>query len=860
MKLRLIILPVSLAFITAMLLVFSPHVEETQMAYRPLPTKGDIAGNKMGEKEDDHKSARQAWFDLMHQTAPGQSWQQIEYDNQLRKQARRHDYFERDEVIIANGQISGTWYERGSNNQAGSVVATEYDPETDGIYLISADGSIFYGERDGSAWYVVNDKFRFKNRFLALMKHEEGTRMLAAPFGIPHYSDDYGLNWEKAIGISFNSNTDRWLGEGFKCGPENQVMIVPSKKSYWDNIWIYYSIDRGETYKPVFNLGTHDTRNFYLSKVEKNGALYMLVKANNTQSDLYQYDFENQEFDLVGTSDGLDLTDTRANIASVLTNEGIVRHYAYSKETDKVYKSEDNGNSWTETGDLPNNPWYKGLFVPSSAPDLVLTAGVELFRSSEQGANLSLVNHWWEYYDNVPSKLHADFMDIREFYTSDSIPFILLSNHGGLSITYDYTLNNQNIGMAGLNVSQYYDVVTDPTDHTYIYGGTQDQGWQKAFTFFTQDTPADFEQVTSGDYGHLTFSNNGEHMWMVYPGGAVSLWLPKSGTYLGGYTIDSDNESTWIPPMAESGYPEEDVVYVAGGNVNGGPGSHIIKLQYDGSYIEASQKPFDFLAASGAEVSAIEISKINPDIWYAATSNGKFFYSTDGGEDFTIANFNGPTPQYLYGSTIYASTLDDDVVYFGGSGYSSAGIYKSVDGGKTFSEMVNGLPQTLTYEITANEDESLLFAGTEAGPYVFVVEDQYWYDMSGLEAPTQRYWSAEFVSALNRVRFGTYGRGIFDFEIEQVNTAIKKQKHEVQAVLAPNPAHEWLNISGNLKASKALNVKILDVNGHRLIEDQIISDQEIFYKKIYVGNLNPGLYLLLLQDNQVLTTRQFIKI
>ena len=39
--------------------------------------------------------------------------------------------------------------------------------------------------------------------------------------------------------------------------------------------------------------------------------------------------------------------------------------------------------------------------------------------------------------------------------------------------------------------------------------------------------------------------------------------------------------------------------------------------------------------------------------------------------------------------------------------------------------------------------------------------------MSGLSAPDQTYWSVDFVPEINTARFGTYGRGIWDFVLDE---------------------------------------------------------------------------------------------
>ena len=37
----------------------------------------------------------------------------------------------------------------------------------------------------------------------------------------------------------------------------------------------------------------------------------------------------------------------------------------------------------------------------------------------------------------------------------------------------------------------------------------------------------------------------------------------------------------------------------------------------------------------------------------------------------------------------------------------------------------------------------------------------------GVSAPDQTYWSVEYIDEINTARFGTYGRGIWDFVIDE---------------------------------------------------------------------------------------------
>jgi len=67
------------------------------------------------------------------------------------------------------------------------------------------------------------------------------------------------------------------------------------------------------------------------------------------------------------------------------------------------------------------------------------------------------------------------------------------------------------------------------------------------------------------------------------------------------------------------------------------------------------------------------------------------------------------------------------------------------------------------YELAGTPDDEYFFAATEVGPYVYIAEDEEWVDLAGISAPDQTYWSVEYIPELNTARFGTYGRGIWDF-------------------------------------------------------------------------------------------------
>ena len=201
--------------------------------------------------------------------------------------------------------------------------------------------------------------------------------------------------------------------------------------------------------------------------------------------------------------------------------------------------------------------------------------------------------------------------------------------------------------------------------------------------------------------------------------------------------------------------------YLAGGGLSGG--NHLFHLTAEDWSITYEEQLFNF----NSTITAMGYSPIEHQHRYVLTYYGSFYHSNDDGNNWQISPaFDGPDAHYFYGSTIWASPNTEGLVIIGGSGYSNPPIYISYDHGESFYSFDNGLPNTLVFEIAGTPDDNYFFAATEIGPYIYIVEDEEWTDLAGISAPDQTYWSVEYIPELNTARFGTYGRGIWDFIID----------------------------------------------------------------------------------------------
>src|SRR5205823_4723238 len=102
----------------------------------------------------------------------------------------------------------------------------------------------------------------------------------------------------------------------------------------------------------------------------------------------------------------------------------------------------------------------------------------------------------------------------------------------------------------------------------------------------------------------------------------------------------------------------------------------------------------------------------------------------------------------------------------GGSGYGTAGVRRTIDGGVTWNAITTGLPQTMTYALAYAEDGTGdVFAACDAGGYQWVRALGSWTNIMQLGTPITTYWSVEVAENGAKARFATYARGIWDYTI-----------------------------------------------------------------------------------------------
>jgi photosystem II stability/assembly factor-like uncharacterized protein len=739
MKRALCLLPL-LALLAGCTAGTVPHVRDAGpflVKPRPVPPPTE---NWLGDDaERINRKGRKAWFEEMHRTAPGVDWRAIERANGERLTEMRNEL--RGAQIVPRGSV-GDWVERGSRNLAGRMHATALSLDGTHIYGGSAGGGVWRATLEGDDWEPLGDNLWGGAHQVAVASSPVETILAMTNWGRLRYTTDGGQTWVAPSGLPGDITGGKRLL--VDAGAPSRVFYLLRRRDFRE---LHRSEDGGRSFQRVRAIGDMPA-DIWMDRLS-GGRLYLLQGV-----DLAYSDDAGDSWQPVGRID-LPLVD---DVVLAGSEAGAPTLYAAVKpDRDTpwwLYGSTDAGENFYYRHQIDD--FWKTLVASTLDAGLVITGGVEVWRSEDGGGLFELVNGWGEYYGDPQNKLHADIPGMHVVRLGADEVFYI-STDGGLYRSDDGLQTVRNISRDGLGISQYYCTLTSRWDPYLVIGGSQDQGYQR--TSDTSEPILAYEQLISGDYGQCTSSDGShERVITVYPG-FILIQEGELDPVLERADFPPGEEHTWMPyVLADPSDPE--VFWFAA--------SHLYRYEYisaTGEWGVHLASPIEFTANDGYTLSALSISRVDPDRFIVVNNAGAIWYSDDHGDSWTPSSSSGPSAQYLYGNALAHSPLDALTAYLGGSGYSGPAVYRTTDGGATWTPAATGLPSTMVYDLAFEGPGSeVLYAATESGPYRLDPSIGTWEYIGAGVAPLTTYWSVEAVPMLGAMRFGTYGRGIWDYQ------------------------------------------------------------------------------------------------
>lgn len=365
------------------------------------------------------------------------------------------------------------------------------------------------------------------------------------------------------------------------------------------------------------------------------------------------------------------------------------------------YRSDNAGATWTAIP-VPSIQSTYGWFlsvvaVSPTNPDIVFMGGLSLVRSDTAGAT------WF----NVTPP-HVDIHALA----FDAAGRLWCGNDGGVH-------RSSNLGgmwqgfNAGLGTAQFYAGISiHPTDANYVIGGLQDNGSVRR----TADSLA-WGSFLGGDGGWTQLDpRTPSTIWAEFQGTGNLYRSTNGGASVVASGSGLTGRNCFLPPYLI--HPtDSSIMYYA---------TERVMRSTDGGAAWFPLSP-DLTGGGSAAIRALTISPSEPSRLYAATNDGRFLASSDGGATFALRLAGLPGwPRVT--REIEIDPRDGRTVYLAGAGFGVAQVRRSTDAGLTWDVLDGDLPDVPVNVLAVDPrgPSPILYAGTDAGLYRSVDEGARW--------------------------------------------------------------------------------------------------------------------------------------
>jgi photosystem II stability/assembly factor-like uncharacterized protein len=452
------------------------------------------------------------------------------------------------------------------------------------------------------------------------------------------------------------------------------------------------------------------------------------------------------------------------------------------RRTGGVYKSENQGASWTKMSDAvaggTGPHYYQELYASPHNYDEIYLADNYMQVSFDGGKTFSRMNETEKHVDN-----HA-----VAFKSSDE-NYILVGCDGGLYESFDKTQNWKFID--NLPLTQFYKIAVDDNKPFYnVYGGTQDNNTQGAPSRTDNIhgiRNSDWFIILGGD-GHqpATEPGNPNIVYAQWQRGNLNRHDRLTGENINIKPQPEFGEKTerfnWDAPILVSPHNPKRL-YFASQRVwkseDRGDSWETISEDLTNN-IKRISTPFygskqkwnnawDVRAMSNySTITSLSESPIQEGLIYAGTDDGIIQITENGGESWKKINYKkiSGLPETAFVNDIKADLYDKNTVYavFDNHKYGDYNpyIYKSKNKGFTWQKLTNNLPvNTILWRLVQDhENKNLLFLGTEFGVYFTNNGGDEWMKLKG-GLPNISVRDIAIQKNENDLVLGTFGRGIY---------------------------------------------------------------------------------------------------
>jgi photosystem II stability/assembly factor-like uncharacterized protein len=558
--------------------------------------------------------------------------------------------------------------------------------------------------------------------------------------------------------------------------------------------------------------------------------------------------------------------------------------YAIACDMDRgfygLYRTTNAGANWTQqsNGSLVNIlSWYSGvgstggqgtydltLIVDPSNRDRLYAGGVNCWGSDDGGVNWNGMSYWVNYYGQ---SIHADQHQFKYNPVDDKF---YVCNDGGVMRTdsmiigswddaynipgYQWPTSWENLS-DGMQITSFYRLGLSDNNSNYVIAGAQDNS-----TFYYNNN--NWINIIGGDGMEC----------IIHPYQPNTIWgMSQYGnlarSYDGGQNIDHNltgpifnngEEGEWITPYLYS--KTNNAIYAGFGNLwksidDGDTWQMLSNMSnMNGANFPA---PASALAQCSNDKDIIYMAK---RIYHSYNSKSELWVTKDEGN--TWSNITNGLPDSLYFT--YLSVDDDnaDIAWVTCSGFKAGQkVYNTTNGGVSWTNISQNLPNIPVNTIVLDEQSPnhTIYIGTDLGVYMTHDTLSSGWLLHGTDLPNVIVSELEIDYNTNDLYAATFGRGIWktDMSIPLLVDEINIANIDIQITPNPNHGRFSINLSSNESYKSRLNV--IDVMGKVVysIEINILLEETVIELKL--EQLNSGVYFVQLLHNNTFKSIKFIK-
>lgn len=464
-----------------------------------------------------------------------------------------------------------------------------------------------------------------------------------------------------------------------------------------------------------------------------------------------------------------------------------------------LYESHDAGATYTQLADQP-----EATIIGYSPNDVnILYCGyVVLYQSTDGGTSWNQITNW---YDNgIHTEIHADFHVITHDPNTDKIYF---GNDGGV---YTYRESNQSwLDLSnGLKIGQIYRISNAETNPTIMLCGTQDNGGRLRIN------TGEWFNMNGGDGMDCAIDpTNSQIFYTSYVNG-----IDIARTMDGGNSFNTIITETpgvivgqWLTPFELD--PNNSQRMLAGYNK--------LYQSYNrgNTWEEMTTNPFNSMQG----FIDVEFAQDSPDKVFASYSNR---ITTTNDLGLTWQNLTLPGSQPI--TRIAVRPNNSNYIYASRGGYTAnQKVTMSKDGGATWINYSEGLPNVPCNVIIYEPNSpGRVYVGNDLGVYYRDSVMTQW-EVYGQGLPFTFVNDIKIAHTANKLRIGTFGRGIWETDLCATTTASLSENALINdyAYVYPNPAKDQFSIVQKT-VHPIENIRLLDMNG-KIQKIELLKEGEI---------------------------------